>query len=162
MRQKREQAANAPQGSSTVAVVSSAGNKFPIWKMGAEADGRGFNWKTKQKMVQPWEQYQLSEGLHAPKSFRSMIDHDLIPVICAECDLDENEWETIDDVTLLSAIEERLRPHDSMDFAVQLKQIKFEMDATKGTLTQRYRIFAEAFLAKVSEAKAAGCCQNAR
>jgi hypothetical protein len=157
MRLKREQAANAPQGQNTVVVVNSGGNAFPIWKLGSEAEGRGFNWKTKQKMVQQWEQYQLSEGLHAPKSFKSMIDHDLIPVICASCNLEEGEWETIDDVTLLSAIEEQLRPHDSMDFAVQLKQIKFETDEAKGTLTQRYRIFAEAFLAKVSEAKAAGC-----
>ena len=85
-----------------------------------------------------------------------MIDHDLIPVICASCNLEESEWETIDDVTLLSAIEEHLRPHDSMDFTVQLRQIKFNGNEEAGTLTQRYRLFAELFLGKLSEAKAAG------
>ena len=157
MRLKRELAASAPQGQGTVVVVSSNGNKLPTWKPGAEADGRGFNWKTKQKMIHAWEQYQLSEGLHAPKTFKSMIDADLVPLICAECNLEEGDWEVLDDVVLLSAIEERLRPHDSMDFTVQLKRITFNNDAAAGTLTQRYRLFAEAFLAKVSEAKAAGC-----
>ena len=157
MRLKRELAACAPQGQGTVVVVSSNGNKLPTWKPGAEIDGRGFNWKTKQKMIHAWEQYQLSEGLHAPKTFKSMIDADLVPLICAECNLEEGDWEVLDDVVLLSAIEERLRPHDSMDFTVQLKKITFSNDASAGTLTQRYRLFAEAFLAKVSEAKAAGC-----
>jgi len=155
MRMKQERAAGASQGS--VIVVNSAGAKLPVWKAGAEAEGRGFTWKTKQRMVHAWEQYQLSEGLHAPKSFKSMIDQDLVPLICAECNLEEGDWEMLDDVTLLSAIEERLKPHDAMDFTVQLKQIIFEKDESKGSLTQRYRLFAEPFLAKISEAKAAGC-----
>lgn len=125
--------------------------------MGNEAEGKGFTWKTKQKMVHAWEQYQLSEGMHAPRSFKSMIDPELVPLVCAECCLEEGDWELIDDVALLSAIEERLKPHDAMDFTVQLRQIRFEADEAKGTLTQRYRLFAEPFLAKVSEAKAAGC-----
>ena len=62
----------------------------------------------------------------------------------------------LDDVALLTAIEERLKPHDSMDFTVQLRQIKFNNDEGAGTLTQRYRLFAELFLGKLSEAKAAG------
>jgi hypothetical protein len=55
------------------------------------------------------------------------------------------------------AIEEKLKPHDSMGFTVQLKQIMFSNDEAQGTLTQRYRMFAETFLATISEAKAAGC-----
>jgi hypothetical protein len=153
MRIKREQAA-ATQG--TTIVVGSSGTKLPTWKPGSEADGKGFTWKTKQRMVHAWEQYQLSEGLHAPKSFKSMIDPELVPLICAECNLEESDWEVLDDVALLSAIEERLRPHDSMDFTVQLRQIKFNGDEDAGTLTQRYRLFAELFLGKLSEAKAAG------
>jgi hypothetical protein len=158
MRLKREQQVAAmQQGQGTIVVVNSTGNKLPTWRPGFEAEGKGFNWKTKQKMVHAWEQYQLSEGLHAPKTFKSMIDPDLIPLICAECDLEEGDWEMLDDVTLLSAIEDKLRPHDAMDFTVQLRQLTFDNDESKGTLTQRYRLFAEAFLAKVSEAKAAGC-----
>jgi hypothetical protein len=153
--QARQEQVNSPHG--TVIVVNSSGGKLPTWKSGKEADGKGFNWKTKQRMVNAWEQYQMSEGLHAPKSFKSMIDIDLIPVVCAECHLDETTWETLDDVTLLMAIEEKLKPHDSMGFTVQLKQIVFSNDDTQGTLTQRYRAFSEAFLATVSEAKAAGC-----
>jgi hypothetical protein len=158
MRLKREQqAAASQQGQGTIVVVNSTGNKLPTWKPGSEAEGKGFNWRTKQKMVHAWEQYQLSEGLHAPKTFKSMIDPDLIPLICSECSLVEGDWEVLDDVALLSAIEDTLRPHDAMDFTVQLKRITFDNDESKGTLTQRYRLFAEAFLAKVSEAKAAGC-----
>ena len=153
--QARQEQANSPHG--TVVVVNSGGNKLPTWKAGKEADGKGFNWKTKQRMVNAWEQYQISEGLHAPKSFKSMIDVDLVPLVCAECQLDEATWETLDDVTLLMAIEEKLKPHDAMGFTVQLKQIVFSNDDAQGTLTQRYRLFAEAFLATVSEAKAAGC-----
>jgi hypothetical protein len=156
MKIKREQAASAPNGAGAVLVVNSAGSKLPVWRAGAESEGRGFNWRTKQKMAHAWEAYQMSEGLHAPKSFKSMIDNDLIPTICAECNLEENDWEVLDDVTLLVAIEEKLRPHDAMDFTVQLKQIHFDHNVQKGTVTQRYRIFAEAFLGKVSEARAAG------
>ena len=155
MQARREQAAHAAGG--TVIVVNSNSTKLPTWKAGAEAEGKGFNWKTKQRMVNAWEQYQLAEGHHAPKSFKSMIDVDLIPLICAECQLDETQWETLDDVTLLVAIEDKLKPHDAMGFTVQLKQVPFVHDETKGTLTQRYRLYAETFLAIVSEAKAAGC-----
>jgi hypothetical protein len=153
---KRELAASNGNGSSAILVVNSAGTKLPTWKAGSEADGKGFNWKTKQKMVHAWEAYQASEGLHAPKSFKSMIDVDLIPSICAECNLEEGDWEVLDDVTLLIAIEEKLKPHDAMDFTVQLKLVAFDHNAQRGSLTQRYRLFAEAFLSKVSEAKAAG------
>jgi hypothetical protein len=139
--QARQEQANSPHG--TVVVVNSGGNKLPTWKAGKEADGKGFNWKTKQRMVNAWEQYQISEGLHAPKSFKSMIDVDLIPLVCAECQLDEATWETLDDVTLLMAIEEKLKPHDAMGFTVQLKQIIFSNDDTQGTLTQRYRTCRE-------------------
>jgi len=153
---KRELAASGGNGSGTILVVNSAGTKLPTWKAGTEAEGRGFNWRTKQKMVHAWEAYQASEGLHAPKTFKSMIDVDLIPTICAECQLEEGDWEVLDDVTLLIAIEEKLKPHDAMDFTVQLKLIRFDHNAQKGSLTQRYRLFSEAFLSKVSEAKAAG------
>ena len=155
MRLKREQMNQSAQN--TMIVVNSTGVKLPVWKPGAETEGKGFTWKTKQKMVQAWESYQLSEGLHAPKTFKSMIDPELVPLICAECSLEERDWEVLDDVALLSAIEERLKPHDAMDFTVQLRRIVFESNEQKGTLTQRYRLFAEPFLAKVSEAKAAGC-----
>jgi len=50
-----------------------------------------------------------------------MIDNDLIPSI------------------LLIAIEENLKPHDAMDFTVQLKLVPFEHNSQKGSLTQRYR-----------------------
>lgn len=156
MQLKRELAASGGGTTGAILVVNSAGSKLPTWKAGAEADGRGFNWKTKQRMVHAWEAYQMSEGLHAPKSFKSMIDTDLIPLICAECNLDEGDWEVLDDVTLLIAIEDKLKPHDAMDFTVQLKLVPFDHNAQKGSLTQRYRLFAEAFLSKVSEAKAAG------
>jgi hypothetical protein len=125
MKIKREQVA-ASNG--TTIVVGSSGVKLPTWKPGHEADGKGFTWKTKQRMVHAWEQYQLSEGLHAPKSFKSMIDPELVPLICAQCNLEESDWEVLDDVALLTAIEERPKPHDSVDFTVQLRQIKFNND----------------------------------
>ena len=82
MRLKREQQAIATQhGQGTIVVVNSTGNKLPTWRPGVEAEGKGFNWRTKQKMVHAWESYQLSEGLHAPKTLKSMIDPDLIPLI---------------------------------------------------------------------------------
>jgi hypothetical protein len=49
MRLKREQQAIATQqGQGTIVVVNSTGNKLPTWKPGNEAEGKGFNWKTKQ------------------------------------------------------------------------------------------------------------------
>lgn len=85
-----------------------------------------------------------------------MIDPELVPLICAQCNLEESDWEVLDDVALLTAIEERPKPHDSVDFTVQLRQIKFNNDEGARTLTQLYRLLAELFLGKLSEAKAAG------
>jgi hypothetical protein len=96
----------------------------------------------------------LAEGQHAPKEFKSLIAPELIPVICAETGLRASDWPFLQDSLVISKIDKALRPTRSTDFALQLQQITLG-SGKPGTLLQRYRQFAERFLAKVAEAEAA-------
>jgi hypothetical protein len=142
----------APAGAATVVVVGNT--KLPVWRAGSEANLQGFNWKTKQHIYHLWEQYMLAEGQHAPKEFKSLIAPELIPVICAETGLKASDWPFLQDSLVIAKIDRALRPTRSTDFALQLQQITLS-NGKPGTLLQRYRQFAERFLAKVAEAEAA-------
>jgi hypothetical protein len=139
-------------GTATVVVVGNT--KLPVWRAGSEANLQGFNWKTKQHIYHLWEQYMLAEGQHAPKEFKSLIAPELIPVICAETGLKASDWPFLQDSLVIAKIDKALRPTRSTDFALQLQQITLS-NGKPGTLLQRYRQFAERFLAKVAEAEAA-------
>jgi len=145
------QSAN-PQGS-TVVVVTGGGGKLPHWKSGPEASQQGFYWSTKEYIQHHWRQYMAGEGQYAPKTFKSLIDITMIPTICAETGISEHDWDTVKDVELLEKIEACLQPKNSTDFLIKLRQIKISTDETKGSLSQRYRVFAEAFLHKLAEAR---------
>jgi hypothetical protein len=125
-----------------------------VWRAGSETNLQGFNWKTKQHIYHQWEQYMLAEGQHAPKEFKSLIAPELIPVICAETGLKASDWPFLRDSLVIAKIDKALRPTRSTDFALQLQQITLT-NGKPGTLLQRYKQFAEKFLAKVAEAEAA-------
>ena len=135
-------------------VVVVGNSKLPIWKAGAESNLQGFNWRTKNYIYHQWEQYMLAEGQYAPKEFKSLIAQDLIPVICAETGLRAQDWAFLSDGEVIAKIDRALRPTRSTDFALQLQGITLTT-GKPGTLLQRYRFFAERFLAKVAEAQAA-------
>jgi hypothetical protein len=139
-------------GGATVVVLGST--KLPVWRAGSETNLQGFNWKTKQHIYHQWEQYMLAEGQHAPKEFKSLIAPELIPVICAETGLKASDWPFLRDSLVIAKIDKALRPTRSTDFALQLQQITLT-NGKPGTLLQRYKQFAEKFLAKVAEAEAA-------
>ena len=153
-------AAASPGGNSlasgSVVVVGAGSRNLPLWLPGAESDGKGFNYTTKQAMVHHWRQYMAAEGTYAPRSFKSMISPTMIPTICAETGIHTKDWEHVSDVTLLEKIEECLAPRNATDFIVRLRGIKMEMDPTIGTLSQRYRLFAEQFLLRLAEGQEAG------
>ena len=96
----------------------------------------------------------LAEGQHAPKEFKSLIAPELIPMICAETGLRASDWPFLQDSVVIAKIDKALRPTRSTDFALQLQQFALT-NGKPGTLLQRYRQFAEKFLAKVAEAEAA-------
>jgi len=98
-----------------------------------------------------------ADGTYAPRTFKSMISPLMIPTICAETGIAANDWDHVSDVTLLERIEDCLKPRNATDFIVRLRAIKMEMDPTKGTLSQRYRLFAEQFLLRLAEAQETGC-----
>jgi hypothetical protein len=99
----------------------------------------------------------MAEGQYAPRTFKSLISQQLVPTICAECDISMQDWEHISDRVLLEKIEQRLKPKNSTDVINRLRELSISRDTSKGTLSQRYRLFAEAFLQRLAEAVECGC-----
>ena len=81
----------------------------------------------------------LAEGQFAPRTFKSLISQQLVPTICAETDIPLSDWDHISDRVLLEKIEARLRPKNSTDVINRLRELSISKDASKGTLSQRYR-----------------------
>jgi len=42
----------------------------------------------------------MAEGQYAPRTFKSLISQQLVPTICAECDISMQDWEHISDRVL--------------------------------------------------------------
>ena len=145
------------QSQPAVVVVSGASTKLPLWLPGEEQQQRGFYWSTKQHIQHAWRQYMAAEGMHAPRSFKSLISQQLVPTICAETEIPLTDWEHISDRVLLEKIELRLRPKNSTDVINRLRELSISRDTQKGTLSQRYRVFAETFLQRLAEAQECGC-----
>jgi hypothetical protein len=155
----REQLQEQQQGiqSPAVVVVGGGAARLPIWELGEEAHQRGFYWSTKQHIQRAWRQYMVSEGMYAPRSFKSLISQQLIPTICAETNIPLADWDHISDRVLLEKIESRLKPKNATDIINRLRELTISHDTTKGTLSQRYRLFAEIYLQRLAEAQECGC-----
>jgi hypothetical protein len=140
-----------------VVVMGGGAAKLPTWQLGEESQQRGFCWSTKQYIQQAWRQYMMAEGMHAPRTFKSLISQQLVPTICAETNIPLSDWEHLSDRVLLEKIEERLKPKNATDIINRLRELTISRDTTKGTLSQRYRLFAETFLQRLAEAKECSC-----
>ena len=148
-------AACQPTAASTVLVLNND-QKCMQWKQGDEKQSRGFFWSVYQAVKMSWEQHNRGEGSHVYRSFKSLIHPTMIPIICADTAIKRTEWETITDASLLTILEERLRPKHSTEYLVKLRTLRVSPDPARGSLTQRYRECAEVFLSTVNEALEAG------
>ena len=131
--------------------------RLPTWMPGEESQNKGFYWSTKQFIQNAWRQYMAAEGQYAPRTFKSLISPQLVPTICAEIELPMSDWEQIGDRFLLERIEARLKPKNTTDVINRLRELTISRDTSKGTLSQRYRQFAETFLQRLAEAQECGC-----
>ena len=155
---REETMANGTHGMhAPIVVVGGGATKLPLWLPGEESQNKGFYWSVKQNVQNAWRQYMLSEGQYAPRTFKSLISQQLVPAICADCDISPADWEHISDSALLEKIEARLKPKNSADVINKLRELAISSDTSKGTLSQRYRVFAESFLQRLSEAQECGC-----
>jgi hypothetical protein len=143
--------------SPAVVVVGGGAARLPIWELGEESQQRGFYWSTKQHIQRAWRQYMVSEGMYAPRTFKSLISQQLVPTICAETNIPLADWDHISDRVLLEKIEARLKPKNSTDIINRLRELTISRDTNKGTLSQRYRLFAETYLQRLAEAQECGC-----
>jgi hypothetical protein len=144
---------NAP-----VIIVSNNASKLPQWKQGAEKEQKGFFWSTKQAIQQAWESNNRVEGEHAYRTFKSLVHHNMIAVLCFELNITLEEYEAMTDSELLSRIDAVLKPKDSTEYFLKLSSLKVE---TQGQLTARYRAFSEPFIETLAEATASGMPVNA-
>lgn len=142
---------------SPVVVVGGGSTRLPTWGPGEESQNKGFYWSTKQFIQNAWRQYMAAEGQYAPRTFKSLISPQLVPTICAETEIPMGEWEHVSDRILLEKIEARLKPKSTTDVINRLRELTISKDGSKGTLSQRYRQFAETFLQRLAEAQECGC-----
>jgi hypothetical protein len=157
-REQRRSAAAGQNGGSTINIVVDTGvlpaNSI-IWKQGAEADGAGFNYHAFAGVKAGWEQANADKD-KSYHTFKSFIDARFIGTICDYIKIDRASYDRMLDSTLLQLIEERLKPKDSTIYFVKAGALKISSNERDGTLSARYRTFADAFMAIVNEAKDAG------
>jgi hypothetical protein len=122
------------------------------WTIGSEKYKQGFNWPAYIHHKQNYDNYCQFKGVHAARTFKSVIHARLVPALCGFCGLKRLLWKDYEDATVILAIENALRPSRSTDFALELKQIKIA-DDKELSLTQNYTAFFENFSCKVAEAE---------
>ena len=126
-----------------------------IWKQGEEKDGAGFNYHAFSGVKSSWEQSN-SDRKKSYHTFKSFIDARFIGVICDNTSLDRLTWELVSDAELIHTLEEKLKPKDSTVYFVKVGTLRISSNPDDGSLSQRYRTFADAFLGAVNEAREAG------
>ena len=122
------------------------------WTVGSEKYKQGFNWPAYIHHKQNYDNYCQFKGMHAARTFKSVIHAKLVPAVCGFCGLQRLKWRDYEDATVILAIEKTLRPSKSTDFALELKQIKIA-DDKEFSLMQNYTCFFENFSYKVAEAE---------
>jgi hypothetical protein len=147
-----------PKKSETVSSASQGGNVYfgedelKKWTTGSEKYKQGFNWPAYIHHKQSYDNYCQFKGVHAARTFKSVIHARLVPAICGFCGLSRLKWKDYEDATVILAIEKALRPSKSTDFALELKQIHIA-DDKELSLMQNYTAFFENFSYKVAEAE---------
>jgi hypothetical protein len=132
-----------------------------LWKQGAEKDSKGFFWSTKLAVQQAWEASNRTNGEHAYNTFKSVVHHSMVSVLCFELGISDTQWEVLSDSDLLSRVDALLKPRDSTEYFLKLSTYKIALGNANGTLATRYRAFAEPFINTMAEAVAAGMLLSA-
>jgi hypothetical protein len=145
---KSEGASSAGQGGN----VYFGEDELKKWTTGSEKYKQGFNWPAYIHHKQNYDNYCQFKGVHAARTFKSVIHARLVPALCGFCGLQRLQWKDYEDATVILAIEKALRPSKSTDFALELKQIKIA-DDKELSLMQNYTAFFENFSYKVAEAE---------
>jgi hypothetical protein len=115
----------------------------------------GFHWESYRYHKQQTDNYKANRGRYSDRTFKSIIDAKLVPTVCASCGFSCSRWAALSDARLFLRIERVLRPSESTDFVMELKEIRLE-NYENEPLEASYITFAEKFLAKVAEASDAG------
>jgi hypothetical protein len=147
-----------PKKSETASSASQGGNVYfgedelKKWTTGSEKYKQGFNWPAYIHHKQNYDNYCQFKGVHAARTFKSVIHARLVPALCGFCGLRRRLWKDYEDATVILAIEKALRPSKSTDFALELKQLQIADDKEQ-SLMQNYTAFFENFSYKVAEAE---------
>lgn len=126
-----------------------------IWRQGAEADGAGFNYHAFSGVKASWEQANTDKD-KSYHTFKSFIDARFISTICDYIGVERTLYDSTSDTVLLQKIEARLKPTDSTVYFVKLNGLRLSTALKDGSLSVRYQLFADKFLATVNEAREAG------
>ena len=78
------------------------------WTTGSEKYKQGFNWPAYIHHKQSYDNYCQFKGVHAARTFKSIIHAKLIPALCGFCGLKRLLWKTYEDATVILAIEKAL------------------------------------------------------
>jgi hypothetical protein len=157
-REQRRSAAASQNGGSNINIVVDTGllpaNSI-IWRQGAEADGAGFNYHAFAGVKASWEQANADKD-KSYHTFKSFIDARFIGTVCDYIKIDRVSYDRMLDSTLLQLVEECLKPKDSTIYFMKASALRISWNERDGTLSSRYRAFADPFMALVNEARDAG------
>jgi hypothetical protein len=126
-----------------------------IWKQGSEALGAGFNYHAFSGVKASWEQANTDKD-KSYHTFKSFIDARFISTICDYIGVERTQYDSTSDTVLLQLIEARLKPSDNTIYFVKLHSLRLSSTLKDGSLSVRYQLFADKFLATVNEAREAG------
>ena len=155
-RESAPNATNAQQGS-TINVVIDTGlpSTAFIWEQGLESEDKGYNYRAFAAVKTSWEQCNADKN-KPYRSFKAFINSRFVGNICSETGIDRISWDEVSDTALLSVLEEKLKPTDYTPYLLRIRAMRVSNKEADGSLSRRYRNFADAFIQAINDAKEAG------
>jgi hypothetical protein len=145
------------QHGSTINVVVDTGlpSTAFIWEQGLESEDRGYNYRAFAAVKTSWEQCN-ADKTKPYRSFKAFISSRFVGNICSETGVDRIGWDEVSDASLLSILEEKLKPTDYTPYLLRVRAMRVSQKDADGPLSRRYRKFADAFIQAINDAKEAG------
>jgi len=149
-----------PSSDSTVIKINVDSGRLPptaiIWKLGAEADGAGWNYSAYCAVKTSYEQVNSGGDKDKPYcSFKTFVDPRFISTVCSYTGIPRVTWDKESDSRIIRLIEEKLKPKDSTIFFLKMCSMFVTGDKSI-PLYIRYRAFADPFVSNVNDADEAG------
>ena len=145
------------QQSSSINVVVNSGlpSTAFIWEQGLESEDKGYNYRAFAAVKTSWQQCN-ADKTKPYHSFKAFIGSRFVGNICSETGFNRISWDEVSDASLLSILEEKLKPTDYTPYLLRIRAMRVSANEADGPLAKRYRSFADCFIQAINDANEAG------